>query len=194
MTRQAISTGTNANDGTGDTLRSAGTKINANFSELYTLLGGDADTLTSQISLGADGIIFEGSNTGDAIQTTLKVTNPTSADKTITFPDADGNVILDTATQTITNKTITVKDIIYDVTNVSGAVTLTTSNAYIKCTGTAYTLTWNEAATTTGEVKIFTNTASGAVAVTVGSGDDFSMATGTTKMCIADGTNWIQLT
>lgn len=193
MTRQAISIGTAANDGTGDTLRSAGTKINNNFSELYTLLGGDVNTLTSQISLGADGIIFEGS-TPDAFETTLKVTNPTSADKTITFPDADGNVILDTATQTITNKTITVKDIIYDVTAISGVQTITTSNAYIKCTGTAYTLTWNEAATTTGEVKIFTNTASGTVQVIVGSGDDFSMTTGTTKMCIADGTNWIQLT
>tara|TARA_B100001939_G_scaffold169426_1_gene146147 strand:+ start:908 stop:1489 length:582 start_codon:yes stop_codon:yes gene_type:complete len=193
MARQNISTGTTANDGTGDTLRSAGTKINSNFSEIYTLLGGDANTLTSQISLGADGIIFEGS-TDDAFETTLKVTDPTLADKTITFPDATGNVILDTATQTITNKTITVKDIIYDVTNVSGAVTLSTTNAYIKCIGTTYTLTWNEPATTTGELKIFTNTGSGTVSVTVNSGDDFSLTSGSTKMCIADGTNWIQLT
>jgi len=192
MARQNISTGTTANDGTGDTLRSAGTKINSNFSEIYTLLGGDADTLTSQISLGTDGVIFEGS-TPDAFETTLKVTDPT-ADRTITFPDTDGNVILDTATQTITNKTITVKDIIYDVTNVSGAVTLTTTNAYIKCIGTTYTLDWNEPATTTGELKIFTNTGSGTVSVTVNSGDDFSLASGSTKMCIADGTNWLQLT
>ena len=193
MARQNISTGTTANDGTGDTLRSAGTKINSNFSEIYTLLGGDANTLTSQISLGADGIIFEGS-TDDVFETTLKVTDPTLADRTITFPDATGNVILDTATQTITNKTITVKDIIYDVTNVSGAVTLTTTNAYIKCIGTTYTLDWNEPATTTGELKIFTNTGSGTVSVTVNSGDDFSLTSGSTKMCIADGTNWIQLT
>ena len=192
MARQNISTGTTANDGTGDTLRSAGTKINSNFSEIYTLLGGDADTLTSQISLGTDGVVFEGS-TPDAFETTLKVTDPT-ADRTITFPDAAGNVILDTATQTITNKTITVKDIIYDVTNVSGAVTLTTTNAYIKCIGTTYTLDWNEPATTTGELKIFTNTGSGTVSVTVNSGDDFSLTSGSTKMCIADGTNWIQLT
>ena len=193
MARQNISTGTTANDGTGDTLRSAGTKINSNFSEIYTLLGGDANTLTSQISLGADGIIFEGS-TDDVFETTLKVTDPTLADRTITFPDATGNVILDTATQTITNKTITVKDIIYDVTNVSGAVTLTTTNAYIKCIGTTYTLDWDEPATTTGELKIFTNTGSGTVSVTVNSGDDFSLTSGSTKMCIADGTNWIQLT
>ena len=35
MVKQVISTGTTANDGTGDTLRSAGTKINENFTELY---------------------------------------------------------------------------------------------------------------------------------------------------------------
>ena len=42
MARQTINTGTIANDGTGDTLRTAGTKMNANFAELYSLLGGDA--------------------------------------------------------------------------------------------------------------------------------------------------------
>ena len=35
MVKQVISTGTTANDGTGDTLRSAGQKINSNFTELY---------------------------------------------------------------------------------------------------------------------------------------------------------------
>lgn len=45
MAKQAISTGTTANDGTGDNLRDAATKINANFSELYTDIGGDATTL-----------------------------------------------------------------------------------------------------------------------------------------------------
>jgi hypothetical protein len=35
MAKQTISLGTSANDGTGDSLRSAGTKINANFTELY---------------------------------------------------------------------------------------------------------------------------------------------------------------
>ena len=35
MPQQLINTGTNANDGTGDSLRTAGAKINNNFSELY---------------------------------------------------------------------------------------------------------------------------------------------------------------
>lgn len=45
MARQGISTGTTGNDGTGDNLRDGGIKINANFSELYTDIGGNATTL-----------------------------------------------------------------------------------------------------------------------------------------------------
>ena len=37
MAKEVISTGSAANDGTGDTLRTAGTKINSNFTELYDM-------------------------------------------------------------------------------------------------------------------------------------------------------------
>ena len=59
---------------------------------------------------------FEGTNE-DAFETQLGVTNPT-ADRTITLPNASGNVVLDDLAQTLTNKTI------------SGG-SLTTSNADI---------------------------------------------------------------
>lgn len=36
MTQQTINTGTNANDHTGDPLRTAFQKINSNFTDLYT--------------------------------------------------------------------------------------------------------------------------------------------------------------
>ena len=36
MSQQIIKTGAVANDGTGDTLRTAGIKINQNFTELYS--------------------------------------------------------------------------------------------------------------------------------------------------------------
>lgn len=39
MAKQIINIGTNPNDGTGDTIRTVGTKINSNFTELYTGLG-----------------------------------------------------------------------------------------------------------------------------------------------------------
>ncbi len=37
MAQQTVSIGSSANDGTGDPLRTAFTKINANFTELYCL-------------------------------------------------------------------------------------------------------------------------------------------------------------
>lgn len=39
MARQIVDVGTSANDGTGDPLRTAGQKINANFAELYGVTG-----------------------------------------------------------------------------------------------------------------------------------------------------------
>lgn len=39
MAKQVIGIGTSANDGTGDTIRAGGDKINDNFNEIYTLLG-----------------------------------------------------------------------------------------------------------------------------------------------------------
>ena len=127
MTRENISTGSAANDGTGDTLRSAGTKINANFTELYTLLGGSANTLSTQVTLGSDAIIFEGS-TPDGNETSLKVTDPT-ADRTITLPNATGTISLIDNTETLTNKTLTTP-VIASITN-SGTLTVPTGGGII---------------------------------------------------------------
>ena len=52
MAKQDLNIGTLANDGTGDTLRDGGTKVKANFDELYTALGGN----TVQIAIPASGI------------------------------------------------------------------------------------------------------------------------------------------
>lgn len=103
MARQNINIGTTANDGTGDTLRIAGGKINDNFSEIYDHLG-KYDTLSAGAKLDSDGVVFEG--TANDFETFLQATDPT-ADRTITLPDADGTVLTTSATQTITNKTLT---------------------------------------------------------------------------------------
>lgn len=102
MARQNINTGSVANDGTGDTLRQAGQKINDSFIEIYQLLGGDSDTLASKISLNDSAIVF---NNG-AFDTILEHAG-SSTNRTITLPNASGNVVLDAATQTLTNKTLT---------------------------------------------------------------------------------------
>ena len=194
MTRQNISTGTSANDGTGDTLRAAGTKINANFTELYTFLGGNADNLSSQISLGSDGIIFEGSSADD-FETTLKVDNPTLSDKTITFPDATGNVILDTATQTITNKTL--GEVYFQSSEISADGTASATSTHIICNkGTALAVTLGPGSTS-GEFKIFTNKGAGTATITpdnggsiFAGGTSFALAQNEGATCIWDGTNW----
>ena len=104
MTKQVISTGSSANDGTGDTLRQAGTKINANFTEIYNLVG-DGTNLSSQVTIQDSAVVFEG-NLADAHETFLMADSAT-ADRTITLPNATGTISLIGNTQTLTNKTLT---------------------------------------------------------------------------------------
>jgi len=137
MTRQAISRGTSANARDGDTLRDAAQKINQNFIEVYTKLGGDSATLSTNVGFTAAGIIFEG-DSSNAHETTLGVTNPTK-DNTITLPDSSGDVILTTAIQTLTNKTLTAP-VISTISN-TGVLTLPTSTDTLVGRATADTLT-----------------------------------------------------
>jgi len=71
MAKQVIGVGTTANDGTGDPIRDAFVKVNANFTELYTDDAGDVGSITATapiardsatgavtISLNDDGITF----------------------------------------------------------------------------------------------------------------------------------------
>jgi hypothetical protein len=65
MTKQIIETGSSANDGTGDTLRTGAQKINANFTELYN----------SIYSLPAAGVGIEGTLGGVKVDGTSVVIN-----------------------------------------------------------------------------------------------------------------------
>ncbi len=105
MARQIVNIGTTANDGTGDTLRIAGQKLNSNFAELYLALGGDSDQLSSGVTLTDQGVKFEGTNI-DQWETTLVASNP-SSDITLALPAVGTQVISNTATQTMSNKTLT---------------------------------------------------------------------------------------
>lgn len=98
MARENINTGTSANDGTGDSLRRAGSKINNNFVELYGLLGGGDAGTTRLTDSGLDII-------GTSFDTKIGAVNP-SSEIDINFPDSSGTVLVTTATQTVTNKTI----------------------------------------------------------------------------------------
>ena len=103
MTRQILNRGTIANDGTGDTLRTAALKIEQNFQELYNKLG-DGSGLMPLIDFDSDAIVFEGS-TIDGFETRLRADNPT-AHRTVRIPNYGGSLVMDSATQTLANKTL----------------------------------------------------------------------------------------
>jgi hypothetical protein len=104
MTRQVLNRGTIANDGTGDTLRTASLKIEQNFLEIYQKLG-DGSSLMSLIDFDSSAIIYEGSIENNN-ETRLVAVNPTQ-DNVVSIPDHTGVITLDTNTQTLTNKTLT---------------------------------------------------------------------------------------
>lgn len=139
MARQAIGIGAAANDGIGDPLRTAFQTTNANFTELYALLGGDALPLAA----GASGAVPYFSSLGVLTASTLLAANAlvigggagaapfTSAN--LTFGPAAGQgltLALGTATTDVGNR---------------------------------YTQTWNAAGVTfTHEKHVITDTASAA--------------------------------
>ena len=101
MARLNIGVGSTANDGTGDTLRATGTKINTNFVELYKHLGGDSDAIVSKISFTENTIVH------DSAYNTVLAFETASANRTITFPNATDTVVGKATTDTLTNKTLT---------------------------------------------------------------------------------------
>ena len=91
----------------------------------------------SGLNVTDSSITFEGA-TADDFETTLSVTDPT-ADRTITFPDATGTVVLADLAQTLTNKTLT-SPVISSISN-SGTLTLPTSTDTLIGRATTDTLT-----------------------------------------------------
>ena len=92
MARQNISTGTGANDGTGDTLRSAGLKINENFVELYSALGGDSSTLGNGIAFDSTGIIF--TNDSNFTVTLGLLDSALMSNKVVSLPNKTGELVV----------------------------------------------------------------------------------------------------
>ena len=83
----------------------------------------DQQTVTISLDLET-GLVFEGA-TDNAHETTLAVTDPT-ADRTITFPDATGTVVLKDSTDVFTNKT-------FDAAGTGNALS-NVSNSHISAT------------------------------------------------------------
>ena len=89
MAKQVIATGSAANDGTGDTLRSAGTKINSNFTELYDMRGRVTKTLTTASinNGGEDKLTFAPADVGKSF--VLHEIKPSAASYIKLYTDSD---------------------------------------------------------------------------------------------------------
>lgn len=104
MTKQTINKGSAANDGTGDTLRIAATKINENFTELYGLLGRSGGG--AQVSLDSTSVVFEGASAND-FESRLQLDSEPTADIFHYLPVvSSGTLVVDSCQQTLTNKTL----------------------------------------------------------------------------------------
>jgi hypothetical protein len=102
MAKLTIDTGAAGNPATGDTLRTAMTKVNANFDEVYQLVGdGSTGLITTAITNGD--LKLQANGTGAIEIDTLSVTNSTitsittNSDITLT-PNGTGNIVLDAVT------------------------------------------------------------------------------------------------
>ena len=169
MAYQALGLGTNANDGTGDSLRTGGDKVNDNFVEVYTKLG-DGSTLTADTvtlntatqtltnktltsptitGTGAIAGTFTGNITGDVTgnadtATTLETARTIagvsfngSANITIASTDLSDTaaIVLATATQTLSGKTLTAPIVGGDVTTASGNLSLNSATQIVEVKG-----------------------------------------------------------
>jgi len=113
MAKQSIGLGSAANDGSGDSLRVGGDKINDNFNEIYTTYG-DGSTLTPFTS-----------GTSTLTNKTINLTNNTLSGTTAQFNTAlsDNDFATLAGTETLTNKTLSsvgniitrTGDLIFDV-------------------------------------------------------------------------------
>ena len=104
-TREVLQNGTVANDGNGDTLRDAATKINNNFKNVFEVLG-DSANLTQFAHFDSDGALIFGDSANGIREMKLVAKVASGVNKVITFPDHTGTVITDSATQTLQNKDI----------------------------------------------------------------------------------------
>ena len=113
MAYQALGLGSVANDGTGDSLRTGGDKVNDNFVEIYTKFG-DGSTLASNVNITGNaatatllassrniaGVAFNGSaaiaiastNLSDTASICLAANTLTLTNKTLTSPIVGGDV------------------------------------------------------------------------------------------------------
>lgn len=103
MTQEVINIGAQADDGTGDTIRRAGIKINANFDELYLRpsVASDIDVIQNNISTTASNadIVIKPSGTGNVVFPGITIEDnnikSTGANEDLKFvPSGSGSLVV----------------------------------------------------------------------------------------------------
>lgn len=128
MAQQTIGVGSEANDGTGDTLRSAFTKINSNFTELYTDDAGDVGSIIAGTGISVD-------------QATGNVTVTNSSPNATHTGDVTGSAALTIANDAVTHDKLENRYTASStISNTSGATSVDWSAATVfkmnsACTG-----------------------------------------------------------
>jgi hypothetical protein len=112
MARQNIFTGTVANDGTGDTLRQAFTKVNANFVELYDLPAGSPGGSSGQLQFNDAGAF--GGMAGTSWDNTTRSLTITGATVTASSPVLN-------LSQTWNDAAVTFTGLLFNATNTASA-------------------------------------------------------------------------
>jgi hypothetical protein len=162
MAKSTINLGTTPNDRTGDTLRDAGSKVNSNFSELYTALGnGTALNIAVTGATSGQVLKFNGTNF---------------------VPAADANTDAVTSVNTLTGAiTLTSQNIAEPATNpVLAGVAIAGTAGQFTCTAT--TLAVGQTVTITGTLG-GTGTITG---YTTGKVYTISVTNGTTSFTLVD--------
>ena len=187
MAKQAIGIGTTADDGTGDTLRAGGDKVNDNFDELYDLMG-DGSDLSSGISATASVITL----TAPSITGAVAGTQTSATITTLTTTNVDGILGANTAAA-VTGTTITANTAV--VPDASGGADLGTTSLewgdvyvaddkYVQF-GSGQDILMGYDETTTDSLKIAATEGAGlAITLMADQGDD---AGDEWKLNIADG-------
>lgn len=105
MTQQTINIGSAANDGKGDTLRSAGIKMNANFTELYSTKVPDFfGNANKVLSTNGTSLFWVPSTVSNAIQTTSVYNDPTWIG-TLAYSKLTGKPTIPTLVSQLSNDT-----------------------------------------------------------------------------------------
>ena len=187
MAYQTVNTGSSANDGTGDQLRTAFDKINDNFSEVYAELGG---TSLSNVSITANTIS----------------TDDTNGSLTIA-PNGSGTIILANAVSASSNVSVTGKLTVANAAAFSGPAntfvtfgaadaTPSVATGNLFKTGGAVTITALDDSTAGQTITIISDHAVmyDVTGTTLkGGSTNITTAIGDVTTWISDGTNWYLL-